>query len=178
MKRGSILGRIVKEISLHNYADDTPLTAKLHNTLRAAIPQDVYDWFMGEIGPIPLSGSQGKKLLSWLFKNISRAELNLNHIKLIRQARKEQFIEILKENLPTQATMAHVSFEHLEAFQIDNETRETLIPYLSNIIKRDNETILVSIQWSIKSGAISTEDLKWMLRYCRPVSEYEQLLLI
>ena len=60
MKKVSILGRIVKEVSLESYADDTPLTTKVDHTLKAAIPADVYNWFMGEIAPPPFSGSQGK----------------------------------------------------------------------------------------------------------------------
>lgn len=178
MNKGSILGRIVKEISLASYADDTPLSDKIEQTLVAAIPSDVYQWFMEEIAPPPLSNTQGKKLLSWLFKNIKKAELDLNHIKLIRQARREQFIDIVKENLPTPATMAHVTSEHLEAYELGGDYEQELAPYLANIIKRDIATIMVSLQWSLKAGAISDNDLKWMLRYCKPVSEYQQLLLI
>jgi hypothetical protein len=178
MRQGSILGRIAKEVSLSNYLDDTPLSAVVDKTLRAAIPIDVYDWFMKEICPPVLSGRQGRQLLSWLFKNIKKAEIDLNHIKLIRQARRESIIDIIKDNLPTPATMAHVTTEHLEAYQIEDCIKEELIPYLAGIIKRDEQTILVSIQWSLKAGAIGSDDLHWMLRYCKPVSEYIQLNLI
>lgn len=178
MKQGSILGRIAKEISLSNYADDTPLTIKIEQTLHAAVPADIYDWFMGEIAPPPLSGSQGLKLLGWLFKNIKRAELDLKHISLIRQARREQFIEIIRDNLPTQATMAHVTKEHLEAYDMGQLANEQLVPYLAKHLKRDEQTVLIAISWAIKAKDISPDDCLWMLRYCKPVSEYTQLLLI
>jgi hypothetical protein len=178
MKRGSILGRIVKEVSLSNHADDTPLTSKVDHTLKQAIPGDVYGWFMGEIAPPPLSGSQGLRLLGWLFKNIVKAELNLQHIKMIRQARREEFIEIVRENLPTVATMAHVTKEHIVSYNIPDEVKEYLVPYLSKILKRDVETIMVAMQWALKAKSISEDDCLWMIRYCKPVSEYQQLLLI
>jgi hypothetical protein len=178
MKQGSILGRIAKEISLSDYADDTPLSVKIDGTIKAAIPADVYDWFIGEIAPPPLSNSQGLKLLGWLFKNIKRAELDLKHIALIRQARREQFIEAVKEHLPTVATMAHVTEDHLSNYIFEEGIATDLVPYLSHIIKRDVETITVSLQWSMKDKAITIDDCKWMMRYCKPVSEYTQLLLI
>ena len=178
MRKGSILSGIVREISIASYADDTPLSNKIELTLKSAIPGDVYEWFIGEVCPPTLSNSQGLKLLGWLFKDIKKAKLDLKHIKLIRQARREQFIDNLTENLPTPATMAHVTKDHLQAYNIDDNITENLVPYLSKAIKRDVETITVALQWSIKEGSISMDDCQWMLRYCRPVSEYEQLLLI
>jgi len=178
MKQGSILGRIVKEVSLEAYANDTPLTAKIEGTLKAAIPADVYNWFMGEIAPPPLSNSQGLKLLGWLFKNIRRAELDLKHIGMIRQARREQFIEILKQNLPTQAIMANVTKDQIQGAEFPLDVTFDLIPYLSKTVKRDEDTVTIALQWARNSKAITDDDLKWMLRYCKPVSEYTQLLLI
>lgn len=176
--KGSILAQIVKEISLASYVDDTPLSTKTDKTLRAAIPPDIYDWFMGEVCPPTLSGSQGLKLLGWLFKSLKKAEINLNHIKLIRQARREQFIEIVRENLPTPAIMANVTKDQLEAYKNFRHKESDLIPYLAKILKRDDETIVVSLQWTLRGKLITENDLDWMLRYCKPVSEYTQLLLI
>jgi hypothetical protein len=176
--KGSILARIVKDISLASYSDDTPLSAKVDKTLKDAIPPDVYGWFMGEVCPPILSGSQGLKLIGWLFKNVKRAELNLVHIKMIRQARREQFIDIVKDNLPTPAVMAHVTIEQLEAYTFNEDVGENLIPYIAEVIKRDRETVMIALQWSLRAKYITDDDLKWMLRYCRPVSEYTQLLLI
>src|SRR5688572_21373587 len=178
MKQGSILSRIAKEISLSNYADDTPLSSKIELTIKAAIPADIYEWFMGEIAPPPLSNSQGLKLLGWLFKNIRKAELDLKHIGLIRQARREQFIEIVKENLPTVAIMSYVTREQLERQEFSEDIVFDLIPYLAKSVKRDEETVTIAIQWAIQEKVISMDDCLWMLRYCKPVSEYTQLLLI
>src|SRR5678809_490736 len=117
MKKGSILSRIVKEISLANFADETPLSDKVSWTITQAIPEDIFGWFINEISPPPLSNSQGLKLLGWLFTDIKKAKINLKHIGLIRQARREQFIDYVTENLPTPAVMANttkaVSYTHL-----------------------------------------------------------------
>lgn len=176
--KGSILGKIAKEVSLSSYADDTPLSEKIEHTLSQAIPGDVYEWFMGEIAPPSLSNTQGKKLLSWLFKNIKKAELDLGHIKLIRQARREQFIDVVRENLPTPAIMANVTKDQIQAAEFPLDVTFDLIPYLAKTIKRDEDTITIAIKWAMTSKYISEDDLLWMLRYCKPVSEYQQLLLI
>lgn len=178
MKQGSILGRIAKEISLAAYASDTPLSAKIEGTIKAAIPTDVYEWFMGEIAPPPLSNNQGLKLLGWLFTDIKRAKLDLKHIGLIRQARREQMIELLKENLPTPAIMANVTKDQIQGAEMPLDVTFYLIPYLAKTLKRDEDTVTIAISWALRAKTISEDDLKWLLRYCKPVSEYTQLLLI
>jgi len=178
MKKGSILSRIVKEISLANFADETPLSDKVSWTITQAIPEDIFGWFINEISPPPLSNSQGLKLLGWLFTDIKKAKLNLKHIGLIRQARREQFIDYVTENLPTPAVMANTTKEHLEAYKFDSDMLEILIPYLAKVVKRDEPTVQVALRWAMVGKLINDDDCRWMLRYCKPVSEYEQLLLI
>jgi hypothetical protein len=178
MKKGSVLSQIVKEISLANFADETPLTTKVDQTIKLAIPGDVYDWFMKEVCPPNFSGSQGLKLIKWLFSDIKRAKLDLKHIGLIRRARREQFIDFVIENLPTPAVMANTTKEHLEAYKFDSDMLEILIPYLAKVVKRDEPTVQVALRWAMVGKLINDDDCRWMLRYCKPVSEYEQLLLI
>ena len=178
MSRGSIIGKIVAEIALQNYEDETPLADKVNYAIERGIPDDIRPWFLAQLSDKPLTGKQGLKLIGWIFKNTKRAEINLTNIKKLRQARREQIIDTVKENLPTQAVMAHITNEQLEVYKFSEEVTEHLIPYLAQTIKRDEATIKIGLQWSLHSKLITEDDMQWLLRYAKPVNEYVQLMLI
>lgn len=178
MKKGSIIGQIVKEISLANYDDDTPLSHRVEWFLGQAIPEDIYHWFMAQIGEKPLSGKQGRRLVEWLCKDVKKAIINQEHIKKIRKARREDFLEILRENLPSQAVMVNITAQQLEAVEFNENVVFYLVPFLSNALKRDEDTITIGLQWCLTEKVLTVNDLHWMTRYCKPVNEFQQLLLL
>lgn len=177
MNKGSILSRIVKEISLANYASDTPLTSKVEWYIDQAIPLDVRGWFFAEVGNQPLSQEQGLRLIKWLFLDHKKGKINTKNIKLIRQARREQYLEIIKENLPTPAVMANVTAIQLSVYILPDDIKSKLLPYLAQTLKRDQNSVTIAIQWATRSNKLSGLDHEWMLRYTQPISEFEQILL-
>lgn len=161
-----------------NYEDDTPLSSKVEWFLRQALPDDIYAWFLEQIGEKPLTGRQGMRLVQWLCIDVKKAIINKNNVKKIRKARKEEFIEVIKQNLPTPGIMANVTKDQLEGYEFEESVTSILIPHLSLTLKRDEATVTIALQWSLRGKLISQDDMQWMVRYCKPANEFEQVLLL
>lgn len=177
MRKGTILSRIVSDIALSNYLDESPLSDRINYAIEKALPDDIREWFLEEIGATNLSGKQGLKLVKWLFSDHKKAIIDLKHIRLIRQARREQIVEIVRENLPTPAVMANVTKDQLEKYNLTEEVASDIIDYLATTIRRDRETVIIALQWATNSKHLTKEDINWLRRYSKPIAEYTQLLL-
>lgn len=177
MTKGTILGKIVKDISLANYADDEPLGQRVHWAIFNAIPDDMRAWFFEEFCNPPLSQKQGLRLVSWLFKDPRKAIINIQNIRQLRAARREELVDLVKENLPANALMANVTYQHLEIYSETKEAYKEVIAFLSKAIRADEDRVSISIQWMLTDGKLRRNDLEWFSRLIKPYAEYEQLLL-
>ena len=175
--KGTILGRIVRDIALEAYRDEEPLGSRVNWAIYHAIPDDMRSWFYEEFNNPPLSQKQGLRLVSWLFKEPRKAIVDLSKIKLLRQARREQFIDIVKDNLPTPTLMVNLTDNAPGVYTATSELHKDLIEYLSNSLKADKDRVTVALQWAIRSHKLRGNDLNWFRRFIKQNSEYEQLLL-
>jgi len=175
------LDRIKKELGQYLPRDTDnlgPILPKSKKVLNMALPLDSRDWFLDALGALPLRYQwTAQRIIVWIFKDIRKLKIDLTKVERIRKARVEWFIETITENLPSMALMAHITEETMKLY-LGYSYQSDLIECLCRDIKADKDRVVVSVGLCHKSGAISNDDLDFMLRMTRPVPSFVQSILL
>lgn len=175
------LDRIKKELGkyLPEVTDNTlPVLPKSKRVVYLALPLDCRDWFLDSLGALPLKYQwTAQRIIVWIFKDLKKLKIDLAKVERIRKARVEWFIDTIRENLPSMALMAHITEETMTLYR-DYSYHSDLIDCLVRDVKADKDRIVVAVGLCHKSGAISYDDLKFMLRMTRPVPSFLQSILL